>query len=71
MISVCVCLLVAPVSPAESDEPIEMPLGETRVGPKKHVSEGGHMAPPGEYNGTTAAAAMRAVATVAVATSLV
>jgi len=36
------CLLVKSVSPAKTDEPIEMPFGLwTRVGPRDHVLCGG------------------------------
>jgi len=36
--SICVCLLVTFVSPAQTAEPIEMSFGwMTRVGPRNHV----------------------------------
>ena len=40
----CVCLLVITVSPAEVDEPMEMPFGgQTHVGSKNSVFDGVHI----------------------------
>jgi len=45
------CLLVKSVSPAKTDEPIEMPFGLwTRVGPRDHVLCGGPDPPRGRDN---------------------
>jgi len=65
-----VCMLVTTMSPAKTDEPIEMPFGkQTRVGPRNQVTDGGcTLAPPGEYDRSICAkAAMQPVTTVSVA----
>jgi len=44
-------LFVTIVSPAKTAEPIETPFGVwTRVGPRKHVLDGGTLTQPGEYD---------------------
>ena len=46
-----VCLLITFVSPAETAEPIEMPIGGwTRVGPRNHVLHGVEITPTGRGN---------------------
>ena len=74
--SVYVCWAQATIRPAKTDEQIEMPLWWTDSRrPKEPCIRGVHigLAPPGEYDGLiyAAAAAMRAVAAIIVATCCV
>ena len=66
-----VCLSVTAVSLATTSPAMEMPFGyQTHVGSRNHTIDGVPLAPPGQYDGSNCAAAVRlAVAAITATTS--